>query len=70
MKSYFDFDKMVFFGIVFVLYFLKSLGTSSFFNISPGIAFDGKGVQNLGNGFARNAVIFGVDTASSSQTDP
>ena len=61
---------MVFFGIVFVLYFLKSLGTSSFFNISPGIAFDGKGVQNLGNGFARNAVIFGVDTASSSQTDP
>ena len=70
MKSYFDFDKMVFFGIVSVLYFLKSLGTSSFFNISPGIAFDGKGVQNLGNGFARNAVIFGVDTASSSQTDP
>ena len=60
---------VVFFGIVFVLYFLKPLGTSSFFNISPGIAFDGKGVQKFGNGFARNVVIFGVDTASSSQTD-
>ena len=29
-KSYFDFDKMIFFGIVFVLYFLKFSGTSGF----------------------------------------
>ena len=33
-KSYFDFDKMIFFGIVFVLYFLKLSGTSRFLFMS------------------------------------
>ena len=34
-----------------------------------GIAFDGKGQRNFGNGFARNVVIFGVYNRSSSQTN-
>ena len=34
-----------------------------------GIAFDGEGSRNLGNDFARNDVIFGVDNSSSSHDD-
>ena len=34
-----------------------------------GIAFDGKGMWNFGNDFARNVVIFGVDDSSSSHAD-
>ena len=34
-----------------------------------GIAFDGKGFWSFGNGYARNVVIFGVDTSSSSHID-
>ena len=34
-----------------------------------GIAFDGKGKRRLGNDFARNVIIFGVDNSSSSHTD-
>ena len=34
-----------------------------------GTAFDGKSEWNLGNGFARNVLIFGVDNSSSSHTD-
>ena len=33
------------------------------------IAFDGKGVRNFGNYFARNIVIIGVDNTSSSYAD-
>ena len=34
-----------------------------------GIAFDGKAFWSFGNGYARNVVIFGVDTSSSSHID-
>ena len=34
-----------------------------------GIAFDVKGELSFGNGFARNAVIFGADNNSSSHSD-
>ena len=34
-----------------------------------GIAFDGKGFSSFGNDNARNVVIFGVDTSSSSHID-
>ena len=34
-----------------------------------GIAFNGKGEWNFGNDFARNVIIFGVDSSSSSHTD-
>ena len=34
-----------------------------------GIAFDGKGSWNFGDDFARNVVIFGIDSNSSSHTD-
>ena len=34
-----------------------------------GIAFDGKGFLSFGNDDARNVVIFGVDTSSSSHID-
>ena len=34
-----------------------------------GTAFDGKSEWNLGSGFARNVLIFGVDNSSSSHTD-
>ena len=34
-----------------------------------GIAFDGKRMYNFGNGFARNVVIFGVDSSSSFHAD-
>ena len=33
------------------------------------IAFDGTGEWKFGNEFARNVVIFGVDSSSSSHTD-
>ena len=38
-KSYFDFDKMIFFGIVFILYFLKLSDTSGFWWLSFAIFF-------------------------------
>ena len=34
-----------------------------------GTAFDEKGLWSLGNGFAKNVVIFGVDDSSSSHAD-
>ena len=34
-----------------------------------GVAFDGLGSWSFGNDFARNAIIFGVDSSSSSHTD-
>ena len=34
-----------------------------------GIAFDGKGLWNIGNDSARNILIFGVGNSSSSQAD-
>ena len=33
------------------------------------IAFDGKGEWSFGDGFARNVIIFGVDSSSPSHTD-
>ena len=33
------------------------------------IAFDGKGEWSFGDGFARNVLIFGVDSSSSSHAD-
>ena len=37
--------------------------------IGYGIAFDGKGFWSFSNDDARNVVIFGVDTSSSSHID-
>ena len=34
-----------------------------------GIAFDGKGSWSFNDDFARNVIIFGVDSSSSSHTD-
>ena len=34
-----------------------------------GITFDGEGSWSFGNGCARNVLIFGIDSTSSSQTD-
>ena len=42
---------------------------SKFAYNDQGIACDGEGSWSFGNGFARNAIIFGVENSSSSHVD-
>ena len=48
---------------------VKNINKEKWVYSGYGIAFDGAGLWNCGNNFARNVVIFGVDSSSSSHAD-
>ena len=48
---------------------VKNSDKEKWVNSGYGIAFDGNGEWNFGNGYARNVIIFGVDNSSSSHND-
>ena len=48
---------------------VKNINKEKWVYSGYGIAFDGAGLWNFGNDFARNVVIFGVDSSSSSHAD-
>ena len=48
--------------------FTRNADKSKFTYNGRGIAFDGKGMWSLGNGFAAKVVIFGLDNTSLSHT--